>query len=52
VFLVSVGLSQILSLSTTGVIAAGIDERITVFNNEAGQITELNSRDILDQHHR
>jgi len=33
---------------TTGVIAAGIDERITVFNNEAGQITELNSRDILD----
>src|SRR6266404_1386074 len=33
---------------TTGVIAAGIDERITVFNNEAGQITGLNSRDILD----
>src|SRR6266536_1742480 len=33
---------------TTGVIAAGIDERITVFNNEAGQITELNSLDILD----
>src|ERR1041385_1809659 len=33
---------------TTGVIASGIDERITVFNNEAGQITELNSRDILD----
>ncbi|PYK92474.1 MAG: hypothetical protein DME36_13260 [Verrucomicrobia bacterium] len=33
---------------TTGVIAAGIDERITVFNSEAGQITELNSRDILD----
>src|SRR6266487_3801809 len=33
---------------TTGVIAAGIDERITVFNSEAGQIIELNSRDILD----
>lgn len=35
---------------TTGVIAAGPDERITVFNNEAGQITELNSRDIEDQY--
>src|SRR5205807_5282274 len=33
---------------TSGVIAAGIDERITVFNSEAGQTTELNSRDILD----
>jgi PAS domain S-box-containing protein len=33
---------------TTGVIAAGPDERITVFNNEAGQITELNSREIQD----
>jgi PAS domain S-box-containing protein len=33
---------------TTGVIAAGLDERITVFNNEAGQITELNSREIQD----
>jgi PAS domain S-box-containing protein len=34
---------------TTGVIAAGLDERITVFNNEAGQITELNPREIEDQ---
>lgn len=33
---------------TTGVIAAGSDERITVFNNEAGQITGLNPRDIID----
>ena len=33
---------------TTGVIAAGMDERITVFNNEAEQITELNSGAILD----
>lgn len=35
---------------TTGVIAAGSDERITVFNNEAGQITELNPREIEDQY--
>jgi nitrogen-specific signal transduction histidine kinase len=35
---------------TTGVIAAGLDERITVFNNEAGQITELNSSEIEDQY--
>ena len=35
---------------TTGVIAAGIDERITVFNNEAGQITKLNSREMLERH--
>jgi PAS domain S-box-containing protein len=34
---------------TTGVIAAGTDERITVFNNEAGQITELDARDMLDR---
>jgi PAS domain S-box-containing protein len=33
---------------TTGVIAAGADEKITVFNNEAGQITELNPREIID----
>jgi nitrogen-specific signal transduction histidine kinase len=33
---------------TTGVIAAGADERVTVFNNEAGQITGLNPRDIID----
>ena len=33
---------------TTGVIAVGADERITVFNNEAEQITGLNSREILD----
>jgi PAS domain S-box-containing protein len=35
---------------TTGVIAAGLDERITVFNNEAGKITELNSNDVEDQY--
>lgn len=35
---------------TTGVIAAGLDERITVFNNEAGQITELNPREIEDRY--
>src|SRR5213079_3469943 len=29
---------------TTGVVAVGTDERITVFNNEAGQITNLNSQ--------
>jgi PAS domain S-box-containing protein len=34
---------------TSGVIAAGTDERITVFNNEAGQITELNSQGMLDR---
>jgi nitrogen-specific signal transduction histidine kinase len=33
---------------TTGVIAAGADERVTVFNNEAGQITGLNPRDLID----
>jgi nitrogen-specific signal transduction histidine kinase len=33
---------------TTGVIAAGSDERVTVFNNEAGQITGLNPREIID----
>jgi PAS domain S-box-containing protein len=33
---------------TTGVIAAGADERVTVFNNEAGQITGLNPREIID----
>jgi nitrogen-specific signal transduction histidine kinase len=34
---------------TTGVIAAGTDERTTVFNNEAGQITELDAPDMLDR---
>jgi PAS domain S-box-containing protein len=33
---------------TSGVIAAGTDDRITVFNNEAGQITGLNPQDLLD----
>ena len=33
---------------TSGVIAAGTDGRITVFNNEAGQITGLNSEEMLD----
>jgi nitrogen-specific signal transduction histidine kinase len=33
---------------TTGVIAAGSDELVTVFNNEAGQITGLNPREIID----
>jgi nitrogen-specific signal transduction histidine kinase len=33
---------------TTGVIAAGADELVTVFNNEAGQITGLKPRDIID----
>src|SRR5437764_3032194 len=32
---------------TTGVIAAGVDERITVFNNEAGQITKIDAKDVL-----
>jgi PAS domain S-box-containing protein len=34
---------------TTGVIAAGIDQQITVFNNEAEQIIGLNSSQILDR---
>jgi PAS domain S-box-containing protein len=34
---------------TSGVIAAGTDERITVFNNEAGLITGLNSEEMLDR---
>jgi PAS domain S-box-containing protein len=34
---------------TSGVIAAGTDERITVFNNEAGLITGLNSEAMLDR---
>jgi nitrogen-specific signal transduction histidine kinase len=33
---------------TTGVLAVGADERVTVFNNEAGQITGLNPRAIID----
>jgi two-component system nitrogen regulation sensor histidine kinase GlnL len=33
---------------TTGVIAAGSDELVTVFNNEAGQITGLSPREIID----
>ncbi|HYR22540.1 MAG TPA: ATP-binding protein [Chthoniobacterales bacterium] len=33
---------------TSGVIAAGTDDRVTVFNNEAGQITGLNSQELLD----
>ncbi len=33
---------------TTGVIAAGTDERVTVFNNEAGVITELKPADVID----
>jgi signal transduction histidine kinase len=33
---------------TSGVIAAGTDERITVFNNEVGEITGLNSQEMLD----
>src|SRR6202163_1891339 len=33
---------------TTGVIAAGTDDRVTVFNNEAGQITGLNPQEMLD----
>jgi PAS domain S-box-containing protein len=34
---------------TTGVIAAGADKRITVFNNEAGQIIGINPPDVIDQ---
>lgn len=33
---------------TSGVIAAGTDARITVFNNEAGQITGLMPQELLD----
>src|SRR5437660_7717064 len=33
---------------TTGVIAAGTDARVTVFNNEAGQITGLSPQELLD----
>ena len=33
---------------TTGVIAASADERITVFNNEAGEIVGVNSEDLID----
>src|SRR6266446_5788220 len=33
---------------TSGVIAAGTDEQVTVFNNEAGQITGLNAQEIVD----
>jgi PAS domain S-box-containing protein len=33
---------------TSGVIAVGTDERITVFNNEAGQITGLDSQEMLN----
>ena len=33
---------------TSGVIAAGTDGRITVFNKEAGQITGLNSKELLE----
>jgi nitrogen-specific signal transduction histidine kinase len=33
---------------TTGVIAVGADERVTVFNNEAGQITGLDPLEIID----
>jgi len=33
---------------TSGVIAAGVDERVTVFNNEAGQLTALNSQGMLE----
>ena len=34
---------------TSAVIAAGVDERITVFNNEAGQITSFSSEEMLDR---
>src|SRR5437667_12125117 len=34
---------------TSGVIEVGMDERINVFNNEAGQITQLNSQEMLDR---
>jgi PAS domain S-box-containing protein len=34
---------------TSAVIAAGTDERITVFNNEAGRITGLKPQEIIDR---
>ncbi len=34
---------------TTGVIAAGVDERITVFNNEAGKIIQTDPAEVLDK---
>jgi len=34
---------------TTGVIAVGVDERLTVFNTEAGQITGFKTADVIDQ---
>ncbi len=34
---------------TTGVIAVGVDERITVFNKEAGQIMQVEPFQVLDQ---
>lgn len=34
---------------TTGVIAAGTDERITVFNSEAGEITATDPEQLIDQ---
>ena len=34
---------------TTGVIAAGTDERITVFNNEAGEITATDPENLINQ---
>ena len=34
---------------TSGVIAVGADERVTVFNNEAGQITGLNPGEVIDR---
>src|SRR5438132_950351 len=33
---------------TSGVIAAGTDDRVTVFNNEAGEISGLNPHEMLD----
>src|SRR5260370_32050429 len=33
---------------TSGVIAAGTDDRVTVFNNEAGEISGLNPQEMLD----
>jgi PAS domain S-box-containing protein len=34
---------------TTGVIAVGADERVTVFNNEAGQISGRDPREMIDR---
>jgi nitrogen-specific signal transduction histidine kinase len=34
---------------TTGVIAVGADRRVTVCNNEAGQITDVDARAIIDR---